>query len=47
MIFDNARSEDKEMKVINGAGHYYKEQPEKLSEAVAIIMDWLERHRLK
>ena len=45
-IFDNAGSRDKEMKVINGAGHYYKEQPEKLSEAVAIIMDWLGRHRL-
>ena len=46
MIFEAAGSLDKEKKTIEGAGHYYKGQPEKLIEAVAVITDWLERQRL-
>ena len=29
------------MEVIQGAGHYYKDQPDKLREAVAAITSWL------
>ena len=46
IIFESAGSLDKEMKIIEGAGHYYKDQPAKLSEAVTIISNWLERQGL-
>jgi|TARA_B100001964_G_C13973081_1_gene482803 hypothetical protein len=29
------------MQVIEGATHYYKEQPDKLVEAVACVTDWV------
>ncbi|HJP21469.1 MAG: alpha/beta fold hydrolase [Alphaproteobacteria bacterium] len=40
-IFEVAASSDKVMKVIEGASHYYKEQPDKLVEAVACVTDWV------
>jgi pimeloyl-ACP methyl ester carboxylesterase len=40
-IFEVAGSPDKVMHVIDGATHYYKEQPEKLVEAVACVTDWV------
>ena len=30
------------MKQIDGATHYYKDQPEKLEEAVTIVLDWVD-----
>ena len=46
MIFDAAASANKEMRVIKGAGHYYKGQPEKMNKAVSLITNWLERQGL-
>ena len=40
-IFDAAASPDKIFKKISGANHYYKEQPEKLEEAIAIVVNWV------
>ncbi len=40
-IFEVAGSPDKIMQVIDGATHYYKEQPDKLVEAVAHVTDWV------
>ena len=37
-----AGSNDKEMRVVKGAGHYYKNQPEKLENAVSFISEWLQ-----
>jgi len=47
IIFEAAGSMHKEMKTIEGAGHYYQGQPEKLMEAVTVITDWLERQGLR
>jgi pimeloyl-ACP methyl ester carboxylesterase len=39
------KSQDKTMKVIKGANHYYRGQPEQLREAIDIISTWLiQRH---
>ena len=46
IIFENAGSSDKEMEVIQGAGHYYKDQPDKLQEAVTAITNWLAQRGL-
>lgn len=40
-IFDAAASPDKIFMQVSGANHYYKEQPEKLKKAVAIVLDWV------
>ena len=40
-IFKSSISSDKIMKGIAGANHYYKDQPEKLKEAVTIVLDWV------
>jgi pimeloyl-ACP methyl ester carboxylesterase len=40
-IFEASASPDKVMRQIEGATHYYKDQPEKLEEAVAIVLDWV------
>ncbi len=34
------------MKIIEGAGHYYKGQPEQMAEAVVAVTDWLGRQGL-
>lgn len=47
MIFEATGSIDKEMQTIEGASHYYKDQLEKLNQAVAIITDWLELQGLR
>ena len=41
-IYMAAGSNDKEMRVVKGAGHYYKNQPEKLENAVSFILEWLQ-----
>ena len=41
-IFKASASQDKIMKQIDGATHYYKDQPEKLEEAVTIVLDWVD-----
>ena len=40
-IFKASTSPDKTMQVIKGAGHYYQDQPEKLSEAISYVVDWV------
>lgn len=40
-IFKASASPDKTMHVIDGAGHYYKDQPEKLEEAVGQVITWV------
>ncbi|MBT3790387.1 MAG: alpha/beta fold hydrolase [Alphaproteobacteria bacterium] len=40
-IFEVSASPDKTMHVIDGATHYYKDQPEKLVEAVGHVTDWV------
>ncbi len=40
-IFEASASPDKTMHVIDGATHYYKDQPEKLSEAVTHVVKWV------
>jgi dienelactone hydrolase len=42
-IFKASASPDKVMRQIEGATHYYKDQPEKLEEAVAIVLDWVDK----
>jgi len=46
MIFAAAASKDKTMAVIKGATHYYAGQPEQLSEATALVRDWLRQRQL-
>ena len=45
-IFSATASSDKELKIIEGAGHYYKGQPHQLAEAVSIVTGWLKRQKL-
>jgi len=45
-IFAATASAEKEMKIIEGAGHYYKGQPEQMAEAVVAVTDWLGRQGL-
>tara|TARA_B100000315_G_scaffold260373_1_gene321217 strand:- start:10530 stop:11699 length:1170 start_codon:yes stop_codon:yes gene_type:complete len=40
-IFEVSASPDKTMHVIDGATHYYKDQPEKLAEAVEHVVTWV------
>ena len=40
-IFQASASPDKTMHVINGATHYYKDQPKKLAEAVGHVITWV------
>ena len=40
-LFDSVASADKEHHVIEGATHYYRNQPEQLAEAVATITGWM------
>ena len=40
-----AGSADKTYRVIEGANHYYKDQPDKLAEAVAVCGTWLEERK--
>jgi pimeloyl-ACP methyl ester carboxylesterase len=37
---------DKEFVKIEGANHYYREQPEKLAECLAAVLDWSRRKKL-
>lgn len=44
-VFDAAASQDKSYEIIDGATHYYRDQPEHEARAVAILDRWLgERH---
>ena len=45
-IYAAAASKDKDIKLIEGAGHYYKGQPDKLNEAIAVLSGWLSRQGL-
>jgi dienelactone hydrolase len=45
-IFAAAGSADKTMHVLKGARHYYQNQPELLSAAVALTIDWLRTRAL-
>jgi alpha-beta hydrolase superfamily lysophospholipase len=40
-VFDAAASEDKELRVIQGATHYYVGQPELMHEAIDVTLEWL------
>jgi len=40
-IFQASASPDKTMHVIDGATHYYKDQPKKLAEAVGHVITWV------
>jgi pimeloyl-ACP methyl ester carboxylesterase len=46
MVYDAAPQTDREMKVIKGATHYYKGQPEQLKEALAVTSEWMQRKGL-
>ena len=46
LIHEAAGSADKTYRVIEGANHYYKDQPDKLAEAVAACGEWLEARDL-
>lgn len=46
MVYDAAPQTDREMKVIKGATHYYKGQPEHLKQALAITGEWMRRKGL-
>lgn len=46
MFLEAAGSIDKTMTVIRGADHYYANQPAELSEAVAIVANWLKERNL-
>ena len=37
------KHQDKERHTIAGATHYYFDQPDKLSEAMDVALDWLAR----
>ncbi len=45
-IFEAAASPDKTMRQIQGASHYYKGQPDKLEEAVTVVVNWVGEHGL-
>lgn len=45
-VFQAAASPDKEHHVIDGASHYYRGQPEKLEQALALCLKWLKRRDL-
>ena len=40
-LFGAVASADKEHHVIQGASHYYRDQPDRLAEAVATIAGWM------
>lgn len=46
LIFDLLGSADKEFKRIEGATHYYKEQPELQAQVVEMTLNWLQRKGL-
>ncbi len=43
-LFDAVAHNDKELHTIDGATHYYFDQPDRLALAVAVAGDWLVRH---
>ena len=45
-IFDAAGSADKEHHVIEGATHYYLNQPERMAEAIELTVGWLRKRDL-
>lgn len=44
-LFDAARSKDKTFRVIEGATHYYADQPRQLGEVASLIGQWLTERR--
>ncbi|VTU37522.1 Alpha/beta hydrolase family protein [Variovorax sp. PBS-H4] len=46
LLHDACASQDKTMKVIHGATHYYAGQPELLTESTLLIKDWLRSRKL-
>lgn len=45
-LLNGVQHDDKEFHVVQGATHYYIGQPEKMSEAARIVIDWLQRKAL-
>ena len=45
-VFAAAESKDKQYKLISGATHYYRDQPEKAAEAVRCIETWMRNRSL-
>ncbi len=46
-MFEASSSNDKSFHVIEGATHYYQDQPEQLAAAVSATVDWLDSHDLR
>lgn len=46
IIRDSLATPDKEYVVIEGATHYYKDQPEHMQRCLAAVLDWTRRNRL-
>lgn len=46
-IFDAVASRDKTMRVIDGANHYFVNQPEHLAEVTTLIVSWLQERNLQ
>src|SRR5579859_3199491 len=46
IIYDAAASQDKTMRVIKGATHYYQGQPELLKQAVDLCVGWMDKQHL-
>lgn len=42
-LFDGVGHDDKELRHIEGASHYYIGQPEQAKEAASLVRDWLQR----
>ncbi len=40
-IYESSASRDKTMTVIEGATHYYKDQPDKLAQAIDSVVGWV------
>ncbi|MDE0059157.1 MAG: hypothetical protein OXI22_13360 [Defluviicoccus sp.] len=45
-IFEAAGTADKEHRVIEGATHYYLDQPEQMAEAIGLTLGWLRERNL-
>lgn len=46
-MFEASSSEDKSFEVIDGATHYYQDQPEQLADAVGVTVGWLDAEQLR
>ncbi len=46
VLFDAVRHSNKQLVTIQGANHYYFNQPDKANEAARVCVDWMGRNRL-